>query len=278
MNIAFIGTGIMGSPMALHLSKKHKVTVYNRTIEKAKKLEPFVKVVSTISEAVKDAEVVFTIVGYPKDVRNVYNEIFSAVKPGTICVDMTTSSPKLAKELFTEALNFDIDMIDAPVTGGDLGAKNATLTIMVGGKQATYDKIYPLLELMGSSITYVGPAGSGQYAKLSNQIAIAGNLLGVAESYAFAKGHQIDLQTVYEILNTGSAASTQLKVNGKKYIDNDLLPGFYVKHFLKDLELARSETTQKLIVLDHAITLLQSLVDDGKGDLGTQAIISKYIK
>ncbi|VEU82983.1 NAD(P)-dependent oxidoreductase [Acholeplasma hippikon] len=276
MKIAWIGTGIMGAPMALHVAEKYDVTVYNRTFEKAKKLEPKVKAVASIEEAVKNADLIFTIVGYPSDVEAVYNEIFKYVKKGTICVDMTTSSPLLAQKLVEKGGPLGIDVLDSPVTGGDLGAKNATLSIMVGGNYDAFLKVRDVLKLMGTTINYVGEAGSGQYAKLSNQIAIAGALLGVAESLTFAKEKNLNLNTVYAILNGGSAQSTQLKVNGKKMIDEDFNPGFYVKHFLKDLQIAHEVTSKKLPTLDLAIQILKELVLEGDENLGTQSVIKFY--
>lgn len=277
MKVTWIGTGIMGAPMALNLSKEYDVTVYNRTHKKAEVLKPNVKVAENIEDAVKNSDVIFTIVGYPEDVKNIYQEIFKYAKRGSICIDMTTSSPRLAKELFEMGVSLGIEMLDAPVTGGDLGAINGTLSIMVGGKEAVFKKVYNLLELLGTTITYVGDAGKGQLAKLTNQIAIAGTLLGVAESLTFAKENNLDLNLVYKILNGGSAASTQFKINGLKMINEDFRPGFYVKHFLKDLKLAKSETKSDLKVLDEAIRILEDLVINNHGDLGTQSVIKKYI-
>lgn len=276
MKVTWIGTGIMGAPMALNLSKKYDVTVYNRTIKKAEVLKPNVKVAQNIEDAVKDSDVIFTIVGYPEDVKNIYQDIFKYAKKGSICVDMTTSSPRLARELFEMGVSLGIEILDAPVTGGDLGAINGTLSIMVGGKKEIFDKVITLFDLLGTTITYVGEAGKGQLAKLTNQIAIAGTLLGVAESLSFAKENKLDLNLVYKILNGGSAASTQFKINGLKMINEDFSPGFYVKHFLKDLKLAKSETGGTLKVLDIAIEILEDLVSTNQGDLGTQSVIKKY--
>lgn len=276
MNVLWIGTGIMGAPMCLNLSKKYKITAYNRTLSKAKKLEPFVNATDNLQQAIKDADVIFTIVGYPDDVKQVYSEVFKYAKVGTICIDMTTSSPELAKDLYEKGAPIGIKLLDAPVTGGDLGAINATLSIMVGGDKDTFDFVYDMLSLLGTSINYMGIAGNGQFTKLSNQIAIAGTLLGVAESLTYAKNKDLDLETVYKVLTNGSAASTQFKVNGLKMINEDFNPGFYVKHFLKDLLIAKETIQKSLPVLEIAIEKLTSLVENQQGNLGTQAIIKKY--
>ena len=178
MKIAFIGTGVMGKPMALHLSDAgHEVSVYNRTYEKAKALEPKVKAFNTIRECIKDAEIIMTIVGYPTDVIEVYDTVIEYAKRGTILVDMTTSSPRLAIDLYHMAKQKGLPMLDAPVTGGDVGANKGTLSIMVGGDEAIFHKVLPLFKLMGTTVTYMGEAGSGMHAKLANQTAIAGNII-----------------------------------------------------------------------------------------------------
>lgn len=278
MKILFIGTGVMGKPMALHLANKGAdVTVYNRTYEKALALKPAVKVAKDLIEAVKDKDLIFSIVGYPKDVKEVYQTIIPHVKKGAILVDMTTSSPTLAKELYKLAKDHQLFMLDAPVTGGDLGAINATLSIMVGGDEEIFKKVLPFLEMMGKTINYMGAPGNGQHMKLSNQIVIAGNLMGIAEGITYAKDKNLDLNKFLDVIVGGSANSWQASVNGKKMILNDFEPGFYIKHFLKDLRLALEEfKLTKLPILETTEKILTSLTENQNE--GTQAIIKHYLK
>lgn len=278
MKVLFIGTGVMGKPMALHLAKNGvDVTVYNRTYEKALELKPNVKVEKDLLEAIKDKDLIFSIVGYPKDVKEVYETIIPLVKKGTILVDMTTSSPTLAKELFNLATKHEVHLLDAPVTGGDLGAINATLSIMVGGNEEIFEKVLPYFNMMGKTITYMGLPGSGQHMKLANQIVIAGNLMGVAEGITYAKDKQLDLNKFLDVIIGGSANSWQASVNGKKMIVNDFKPGFYIKHFLKDLRLALEEfNLTKLPILETTEKILTSLQE--LENEGTQAVIKYYLK
>ncbi|HHX06869.1 MAG TPA: NAD(P)-dependent oxidoreductase [Erysipelothrix sp.] len=283
MKIAWIGTGVMGAPMASHLANAgHEVTVYNRTFEKAKKLEPLCTAVRTIKEAVREADVVFTIVGYPKDVENVYfgeEGIIKNVQPKTIIVDMTTSSPELAVKIYDEAKKYDVVALDAPVTGGDLGAINATLSIMVGGDPAPYEKVFPLLEKMGKAITYMGAPGNGQNMKLANQVCIAGAIASTAEALTFAKSKNIQPEEFFSVINNGSAASWQAANNGPKMVSQDFDPGFFIKHFVKDLQLAVDNAEGHHYGLTEMIlSQYRHLIDQGDGDLGTQAIIKFYEK
>lgn len=268
----------MGKPMALHLANHQlDVTVYNRTYEKALLLKPHCKVSDNLIEAVKDKDLIFSIVGYPDDVKNVYETIIPHAKKGAILVDMTTSSPTLAIELYNLAKAHNLYMLDAPVTGGDIGAINASLSIMVGGDEAIYLRVLPYLKMMGKTITYMGKPGNGQYMKLANQIVIAGNLLGVAEGLAFAQSHNLDLSKVLNVVTGGSANSWQAANNGKKMIEKDYQPGFYVKHFLKDLRLAIDNCNLDLEVL-HTAEKTYSLLSKLHSDDGTQVVIEHYIK
>ena len=280
MNILFIGTGVMGAPMACHLSDAgHKVYAYNRTYEKAKALEPKVTSVKTMTEALKDVEVVFSIVGYPSDVKEVYDVVIPNAKSGTILIDMTTSSPSLAKELYLEAKEKNLHMLDAPVTGGDLGAINATLSIMVGGDEDVFNQVLPLLEKMGKTITYMGKEGLGMTAKLCNQTVIAGNILGIAEALVLAQNKGLNLDKMLNVIVGGSASSWQAQNNGRKMIDKDYEPGFFIKHYLKDLKLAIEEKgSLPLHNLETAERTYQILSDKGFDDKGTQAVIEAYLK
>lgn len=277
--IAWIGTGVMGAPMASHLAKAgYEVSVYNRTHSKAKALEPLVKAYETIQETVHNAEIIFLIVGYPSDVEAVSLEVMEHAPSGALIVDMTTSSPTLAHQLFIQGQSRNYRFVDAPVTGGDIGAINATLSIMVGGNESDYLELLPLLQKLGNTINYMGPTGSGQNAKLANQIAIAGSIASTAEALTFAKSKGLDLQTMLNVIAGGSASSWQAINNGKKMLEDDMLPGFFVKHFLKDLKLAMDEkSTLYLPILENATTIYQILSDEGLGDMGTQAIINYYI-
>lgn len=277
--IAWIGTGVMGAPMATHLAKAgYEVSAFNRTHSKASALEPLVKAYETIEETVKDADVIFSIVGYPNDVEEVVNEVMLHAKSDAIIVDMTTSSPTLAKQLYIQGKSKGFRVVDAPVTGGDLGAINATLSIMVGGDVEVFEEILPMLNVLGKTINYLGEAGSGQNAKLANQIAIAGAISATAEALTFAKSKGLDLETVLNVITGGSASSWQAINNGTKMIQDDMLPGFYVKHFLKDLKLAIEEKNSLYLpILENVTTIYQILSDEGLGDLGTQAIINYYI-
>lgn len=277
--VAFIGTGVMGKPMALHLAEAgYEVTVYNRSFEKAKALEPQAKAVPTIQECVKDADIVCSIVGYPSDVLEVYEQVFQAAKPQAILMDMTTSSPTLAKQLYHRAKNLGFSMLDAPVTGGDLGAIRGTLSIMVGGDFESFEVVYPLLEKMGKRITYMGEAGLGQHTKLANQIVIAGNIAGIAEALCYCYKNGLDATKALSVFGGGSAQSWQADNNGPKMIVKDYRPGFYIKHYLKDLKLAIEEKLDlELPVLEKVTSIYEKLVALGHQDLGTQAIIEHYL-
>jgi 3-hydroxyisobutyrate dehydrogenase len=280
MKVAWIGTGVMGKPMALHLADAgHDVSVYNRTIDKAKALGSKVKVCESIKELVQNKDVVFSIVGYPSDVAEVYEEVIKYADAQTILVDMTTSSPKLAVELYEKAKKRGLSMLDAPVTGGDLGAINGTLSIMVGGEEKAYAKILPLLEKMGTKITYMGKPGSGMHAKLANQTVIAGNIVAIAEALTYAEKKGLDPYQMLEVIVGGSANSWQAAKNGPKMVQKDYQPGFYLKHYLKDLKLVLEEKENlKLPVVEKVADIYQRLFDLGFQDFGTQAVIEYYIQ
>lgn len=278
-NIAWIGTGVMGAPMAKHIAKSgHNVTAYNRTFAKAQVLEPLINAKETLEEAIKDADVIFTIVGYPKDVEETFDKIFKHAKKGATIVDMTTSSPTLAKNLYNEGKKLGFEVLDAPVTGGDLGAINGTLSIMVGGNEEAYHAIHPLLQHMGKTINYMGEAGQGQNAKLANQAAIAGAIAGAAEALSYAKLKGLDLDTMLSVIVGGSANSWQAANNGPKMIKNDKSPGFFIKHFLKDLRLILAEKEElELVLVENVVKIYELLVENDYEDYGTQAIFDYYL-
>lgn len=280
MKVLWIGTGVMGAPMAKHLNDAgHTVYAFNRTRAKAKALEPNLIYCEDIKKCIKDVDIVFTIVGFPKDVKEVYEVILKEANPKTILVDMTTSSPALAKEIYKKAKAKNLYFLDAPVTGGDLGAINAKLSIMVGGDFHIYEKVLPLFQFMGKTITYMGESGSGMNAKLVNQTVIAGNIVGIAEGLMLAKSKGLDLNLMLNVITGGSAHSWQAEHNGKKMIDKNYQPGFFIKHFLKDLKLAiEAKENLNLPGLEHAKKAYQVLSDKEFSEKGTQAIIEYYLK
>lgn len=280
-NIAWIGTGVMGAGMVSHLlDGTDQITVYNRTAAKAEALAAKgAKVAYTVADAVRDADFIFTIVGFPKDVEEVYRQIFEHAKPGALAVDMTTSSPQLAVQLHEEGRKHNIRVLDAPVSGGDSGAKAGTLSIMAGGDPDAFEEVQPYFEKMGSSILLMGPAGSGQHTKMANQIAITGAVTSVAEALAYARANGLDPDKLLGAIGKGAAGSWQMNNNGPKMIADDFDPGFFIKHFIKDMRLARDSAETRdldLPVLNLVLSLYEELQDQGDGELGTQAIIKHY--
>lgn len=280
MRIGFIGTGVMGASMVKNLLKNgYEVNVYNRTPSKAKALEEFgAHFTESIKDCVSDADIAITIVGMPEDVRECYEEILKYLK-GHIAIDMTTSSPSLAKEIYHKAKELGISVLDAPVSGGDTGAKNGTLSIMVGGELDTFNECMPVFEAMGKTINYIGETGSGQHTKMANQILIAGTIGAVAEALTYARYMNLDERKVFEAIANGAAGSWQLSNNGLKMLNHDDNPGFFIKHFIKDMKLADDEATNKNLNLEVLKTVLEEykkLQDEGYEDLGTQALYKLY--
>lgn len=278
--IAFIGTGVMGGSMAGHLMDAgYRLRVHNRSRDKA---EPLIERgaiwSSSPGEAAAEADAVITIVGYPADVEEVYlgdGGIIDRARPGTTLVDMTTSSPSLAQRVEVAAVEAGLSALDAPVSGGDIGARNATLTIMVGGEEEAFQRMRPALEVMGASVVLQGRAGAGQHAKMANQIAIAGSMLAMVECLVYAKGVGLDPATVLESVKAGSASSWSLHNLAPRVLSGDFGPGFYVKHFVKDLEIAIAEAEANGLVLpglDLVKRLYRRLLETGGAELGTQAL------
>ena len=286
MKIAWIGTGVMGESMAGHLMDAgHELFVYNRTKSKTDNL---VKRGATLLEEIKDAsnftDIVFTMVGYPKDVEEVYlgeNGLITTAKKGQVFVDMTTSSPSLAEKISNEFLKVGAYALDLPVTGGDVGAKNATLSIMAGGDKKVFEEVVlPLVEKLGKNITYFGVAGKGQYTKLANQIAIATTMISVAESFKFAKEVGLDLDSFFKTVSTGSGGSFSMTSYGPRILNGDFKPGFFTHHFIKDMKLALEECEKmniKLPGLEAAYKIYNELEEEVRNTNGTQAI-SKWYK
>lgn len=283
--VAFIGTGVMGASIVKHLlNANYDVTVFNRTKEKALPLlELGAKWADSPKKAAINKDIIFTMVGFPSDVEEVYcgeNGIFQSAKNGTIVVDMTTSEPSLAKKLYEIAKEKGIHSIDAPVTGGDIGAKNGTLSIMVGGDKEVFEQIKPILSTFGNNIVYQGEAGSGQHTKMCNQILVTTNMIGVCESIYYGMKAGLDINRVFESISTGAAGSWSFSNLGPRIIKGDLEPGFYIKHLLKDIKIVLDEAEKMNLQLpgvELARKLYNTLLEKGYGEKGTQALIKYYM-
>jgi len=283
MRIAFVGTGVMGKSMAGHLLKAgHEVVVYTRTRAKAADLlAAGARWADSPAVAVQGADAAISMVGYPADVEEVWQGFLSAARPGCLLIDMTTSSPALARALAAQASAKGCLPLDAPVSGGDRGAREATLTIMVGGAAADFEEARPLFEAMGKTISLQGGPGAGQLCKLANQIAIASGMVAMAEALAFARANQLDLEAVLKALSGGGASSWALLNLAPRVLKGDFAPGFYVKHFVKDLGLALEVCrAQKLALpgLELAARMYADVLAAGHGDLGTQALVRRYFE
>ena len=284
--IGFIGTGIMGKGMIRNLMKAgFEVAVYNRTKAKADDIvAEGAEWRDSVKECVADRDVVISIVGYPKDVEETYfgeNGVIANAKKGSYVIDMTTSSPKLAVQIHEKAKKAGLHGLDAPVTGGDSGAKAGTLTILVGGNQEDFEACRPIFEAMGKNINYEGKAGNGQHTKMCNQIAIAGAISGACEAVAYAKAVGLDTKTMLDSISTGAAGSAQMSNVVPRALKGDFNPGFFVKHFIKDMKLADGEAKDAdlhLGMLEYVLGMYEEMEKDGMGDLGTQALLKYYEK
>lgn len=284
MKIGFIGTGVMGQSIVKHfLAANHQLTVYNRTKSKTDKLvEAGAHWRDTPEEVTKESEIIFSMVGYPSDVEEIYygqQGIFSADVENKILVDLTTSSPSLAQKIYQTALEKNAESLDAPVSGGDLGAQNATLSIMVGGNQKTFEKVLPLFEIMGKSYTLQGGAGFGQHTKMANQIMIAGTMTGLTEMLVYAKKAGLNLSGVVETLSGGAANNWSMTNYAPRILQQDYSPGFFVKHFIKDLKIALEEAEKMGLDLPAtklATALYQKLAAEGFENDGTQSLIKLW--
>lgn len=282
--IGFIGVGIMGKSMVRNLRKAgYEVAIYTRTKAKAEDVIAEGAVwCDTAAECAKGRDVVITIVGYPKDVEEVYfgdNGIIANADPGTYVIDMTTTSPRVAVRIWEEAEKAGLHAVDAPVTGGDTGAKAGTLTILAGGKKEDFDACVPVFEAMGKNINYEGKAGNGQHTKMCNQIAIAGALAGACEAMVYAKNTGLNVDTMLKSISIGAAGSAQMNNVASKAAKDDYAPGFFLKHFIKDMGIADEEALAadtRLGVLEDVLGMAKKLESEGMGDLGTQALIKYY--
>jgi 3-hydroxyisobutyrate dehydrogenase len=279
--IGWVGTGIMGAHMCRHLIEAgYKVKVTNRTKEKALPLvERGAAWCSTPAEAADGADMVVTMVGYPSDVREVVlgpHGVLGAAQPGCILADMTTSEPELAKEIFEVAAAKGVASLDAPVSGGDVGARDATLTVMVGGRQEDFERALPVFCHLGKSVTLEGGPGAGQHTKMANQVAIASGMIGVCEALLYARRAGLDVAKVIETIAPGAAGSWSLSNYGPRALRGDFDPGFKVGHFIKDLGIALAEARRMKLALPGlalAEQLYLATSARGLGELGTHSLL-----
>ncbi len=281
LKIGWIGTGVMGKAMCQRLLEAgYSINVYNRTKEKAQYLiNQGATYCNSPKEIAKTCDIVFTIVGFVKDVEQVYfgtEGLFSSAKKGQIFCDMTTTSPTLSKKIFDKGKEVGVSTLDAPVSGGDVGAKNGTLSIMVGGEIETFNKMKEYFEILGKSYILEGPAGSGSHTKMANQITIAGTMGGVCEALLYGERNNLDLQTLVNTINNGAAGCWTLDNLAPRIINNNYDPGFYIDHFIKDMKIALDECEKlnlNLPTLKLVEQLYEKLQENGQGKLGTQALI-----
>ncbi len=280
-SVGWIGTGVMGTSMCGHLqSAGYPMTVHTRTRRKAGALEAAGATWAETPAAVAAAsDVTFAIVGFPADVREVFlggQGAVSGAAAGSVLVDMTTSEPSLAIEIHEAAAARGVGSIDAPVSGGDVGARNGTLSIMVGGRHADVARVRPLFEVMGSTIIHLGGSGAGQHTKMMNQILIATGMIGVSEALLYAQQAGLDLEKALAAVSGGAAGSWSLSNYGPRMLKGDFAPGFFVDHFVKDMGIALSEAkAMQLSVPGLALAhqLYVALQAQGRGDNGTQALL-----
>jgi 3-hydroxyisobutyrate dehydrogenase len=279
--VGWIGTGVMGRWMCQHImTKGYPAVVYNRSKEKAQSLlEAGATWADSPKALASQVDVVFAIVGFPKDVRDVFlgaNGALAGARPGTVFVDMTTSEPSLAQEIYAAAKAKQVASLDAPVSGGDVGARNAALSIMIGGDSDVIEAVRPLLECMGKTLVHQGPAGAGQHTKMVNQILIATNMIGVCEALLYGFKAGLDLKTVLQSVGGGAAASWSLNNLGPRIIDRNFEPGFFVEHFIKDMGIALDEAKRLGLVLPGlalANQLYLAVQAQGYGKKGTHALM-----
>ena len=279
-SIGWIGTGVMGYPMAGHLlSAGYDVRIYNRTKDKAIPLiQQGARWCESAGDASEGADFVFSIVGFPQDVEEIFfgeRGILSTAKNGSVVVDMTTSEPSLAERIYETAKEKEVSSLDAPVSGGDLGARNATLSMMVGGDEKSFRQTKPLLEVMGENISWFGPAGSGQRVKMSNQILIATTMIGTVESLLYAVRSGLKPNAVIDLIGSGAAGCWSINNLGRRIVKGDYAPGFFIKHFVKDMSIALQDAERlglKLPGLSLAKEFYDQAVEAGQGNEGTQAL------
>lgn len=282
--IGFIGTGVMGKSMAHHLMKAgHPLHVYTRTKEKANELVQEGAIwESTVAELTSASDVIVTMIGTPADVKEVYfgkDGVIEHAKPGTYIIDMTTSKPSLAIEIYERAKEKEVYALDAPVSGGDVGAKNAKLAIMVGGDQNAFDKMLPIFNIMGENIILQGEAGAGQHTKMVNQISIAPAMIGLCEALMYAEKAGLNPESVLGSISTGAAGSWSLSNYAPRMIKGDFAPGFAIKHYIKDMKIAL-ESAQEMNLstpgLSLALEMYEELAKKGWEENGIHALIKYF--
>lgn len=279
--IGWIGTGVMGKSMCkLLIENNYEINIYNRTKEKAQELINLgATYFNSPKEIAENSDIIFTIVGFVNDVEEVYfgeKGLFKGSKKGQIFCDMTTTSPTLSKKIYEEGKSKGIMSLDAPVSGGDIGAKNGTLSIMVGGDKEAFDELQPYFEILGKSYILEGGAGAGSHTKMANQITIAGTMGGVCEALLYAEKNNLDLDTMVNTIKSGAAGCWTLDNLAPRIIKDDLNPGFFIDHFIKDMKIALDECKKlniNLPTLQLVEQLYEKLQADNKGKLGTQALI-----
>ncbi len=285
-NIGWIGTGVMGKSMCMHLiNAGNTAHIYSRTKQKAAELlEKGASWCNSPEEVAEKSDIIFSIVGFPEDVEEVIlseKGVLRSAKQGSIIVDMTTSRPILAKKIYEIAKKKGIYFLDAPVSGGDVGAREGKLAIMVGGDKDIYDKILPYFKIMGENIAYFGEAGAGQHTKMSNQILIAGTMIGVVESLLYAHKAGMDLDSVIDVIGKGAASSWSINILGKRIAKGDFDPGFFIKHFIKDMGIALDEAKRMNLALPGLALAHQFYISAsslGFENLGTQGLYKVFKK
>jgi 3-hydroxyisobutyrate dehydrogenase len=279
--IGWIGTGLMGASMAGHLlAAGHPVDVFTRTRERAASLlDQGARWCDSPAAVAREADVVVTMLGYPSDVREVVlggDGVLGAAREGTLLIDMTTSEPSLAVEIAAAASERGVEALDAPVSGGDVGARNATLVIMAGGSEAAFARARPLFDIMGRTVVHQGPPGAGQHTKMVNQIAISSGMIAVCEALLYAARAGLDLERTVETISGGAAGSWSLANYGPRLLRDDLEPGFKIDHFIKDLGIALDEARRLGLALP-GLALAEQLYlgasAQGLGEKGTQALV-----
>lgn len=282
--IGFIGTGVMGKSMAHNLLKAgYPLHVYTRTKEKAESLlAEGAKWEDSVQQLAKKSDVVITMIGTPEDVKEVYfgkNGLLEQAKRGSYLIDMTTSSPQLAEEIAQQAKEKGLHALDAPVSGGDIGAKEGNLAIMVGGEEKDFEAMLPIFQVMGNNIVRQGAAGAGQHTKIVNQMTVAPLMIGLAEALVYTKKSGLDPQKVLQSISTGAASSWSLTNYTPRILEGDFDPGFAIKHYIKDMKIAL-ESTETLDFeapgLELALSMYKDLANRGEAEKGIHALIKYY--
>jgi len=270
----------MGKSMCGHLLKKgFNLNVYNRTKSKTEELLNLGAKYLELDEMAKTCDVIFLMVGYPRDVEEIVlnkeKGILWKMKKDSYLIDHTTSSPSLSAQIYKEGLSLSVKCYDAPVSGGDIGAKNGTLVVMAGGDSGNFDNVKPIMESYSSKISLMGTAGMGQHTKMANQIIIASTMVGVVEGLLYAYKAGLDQNAVINLLGGGAASSFSLNSYGPRILKRDFEPGFYVEHFVKDMEIALNEAKRMeldLKGLELALSFYKIMINDGLGKKGTQGL------